>query len=95
MPSHPSVLRACRSEYPDIELQISENNAAELIEAISAHALHFAFVRVPVDRPEGLSFETLLSEPAVLALPVDHALARRFKPSQPVPLAQTPVSRGA
>ncbi len=82
----PSVLRACRSEYPDIELQISENNAAELIEAIAAHRLHFGFLRVPVDRPAGLCFETLLTEPAVLALPVDHALARRYKPTQAVPL---------
>ena len=27
----PSVMRACRREHPDIDLQISENNAAELI----------------------------------------------------------------
>jgi DNA-binding transcriptional LysR family regulator len=82
----PSVLRACRSEYPDIELQITENNAAELIEAIASHGLHFGFLRVPVDRPAGLRFETLLTEPAVLVLPVDHTLARRYKPGQAVPL---------
>ena len=82
----PGVLRACRSEYPDIELQISENNAAEVIEAVAAHRLHFGFVRVPVDRPVGLSFETLLTEPAVLVLPVGHALAQRYKPGQAVPL---------
>lgn len=83
----PGVLRACRSEYPDIELQISENNAAELIEALSEKRLHFGFLRVPVARPAGIVFETLLSEPAVLVLPLDHALARRYSPSQAVPLA--------
>ena len=82
----PGVLRACRSEYPDIELQISENNAAELIEALSDHRLHYGFLRVPVARPAGLVFETLLHEPAVLVLPVDHVLARRYKPAQVVPL---------
>jgi DNA-binding transcriptional LysR family regulator len=82
----PSVMRACRREHPDIDLQISENNAAELIEALSAHRIHFGFLRVPVARPPGLVFETLLTEASVLALPLDHPLARRFKPSQAVPL---------
>lgn len=82
----PSVLRACRSEYPEIDLQISENNAAELIEALVEHRLHFGFLRVPVARPPQLVFETLLSEPAVLVLPVDHPLAQRYKPTQAVPL---------
>lgn len=82
----PRVLRECRSTYPDIDLQISENNAAELIEALAGHRIHFGFLRVPVARPSGLVFETLLSEPVVLALPVDHALARRYKPAQVVPL---------
>ena len=82
----PGVLRACRSEAPDIELLISENNAAELIEALSEQRLHFGFLRVPVSRPAGLVFETLLTEPAVLVLPLDHALARRYKPTQAVPL---------
>ncbi len=82
----PGMLRACRSEYPEIDLQIRENNAAELTEAVAAHGLHFGFLRVPVAQPEGLVFEKLLTEPAVLALPVDHALARRYRPHQTVPL---------
>jgi DNA-binding transcriptional LysR family regulator len=81
----PSVLRACRSEYPEVELQISENNAAELIEALAQHRLHVGFLRVPVAQPPGLVFETLLTEPAVLALPVDHPLAQRFAPDDVVP----------
>jgi DNA-binding transcriptional LysR family regulator len=82
----PRVLRESRARFPEVELQISESNAAEIIEAVAAHRLHFGFLRVPVDRPEGVLFEQLLSEPAVLVLPVDHPLARRYKPAQAVPL---------
>lgn len=81
----PRVLRACRREYPEIELQIAESNAAELTDAVASGRLHFAFLRVPVARPAGLSFETLLSEPVVLALPLDHPLAARYGQTQVVP----------
>lgn len=82
----PGVLRECRALYPEIDLRISEHNAADVIEAVAARQLHFGFVRVPVARPDGLCFEQLLTEAAVLALPLDHPLARRYKPSQRVPL---------
>lgn len=82
----PRVLRACRREYPDIEIQIAENNAAEVTEAIAAGRLHCAFLRVPVARPPGVTFEALLSEPAVLALPIDHPLAQTYAPNDAVTL---------
>lgn len=81
----PEALRACRSRYPDIELVLSENNAAEITEALSAGSLHCGFLRVPVARPEGLHFETLLTEPVVVALALDHPLAAS---GQPIALAQ-------
>ncbi len=71
----PAVLRACRSRHPGIALTLSEDNAAALIEAVAKARLHCAFVRVPVTRPDALVFETLLSEPALLAVPLDHRLA--------------------
>lgn len=73
----PAALRACRSRYPDVELQLSEHNAAEITEAVAAARLHCGLLRVPVSRPEGVALETLLHEPVVVALPNDHALARR------------------
>lgn len=82
----PRVLRACRREYPEIELQISENNAAELTDAVAAGRLQCAFLRVPVSRPAGVVFEALLSEPAVLALPIDHPLAEAYGIDDAVPL---------
>ena len=72
----PRTLRESRTRFPDIELELSENNAAEITEAISAQRLHCGILRVPVAQPEGLRFDTLLEEPSVLAVPRDHRLAR-------------------
>lgn len=72
----PEALRACRARFPEIELVISEANAAEITEAVATARLHAGFLRVPVSRPEGVALQTLLNEPAVVALPLDHRLAR-------------------
>jgi DNA-binding transcriptional LysR family regulator len=72
----PETLRACRSRYPGIELTVHENNAAEITEAVAAARLHCGFLRVPVSAPPGVVLQQLLSEPAVLAVPRGHALAR-------------------
>lgn len=71
----PEALRRCRKEYPDLQLQVSESNAAEITEGVMAARLHCGFLRVPVAQPRGLAQETLLHEPAVLAIPRDHPLA--------------------
>lgn len=72
----PAVLRACRGRHAGIELILSEDNAAALTEGVAKGRLHCAFLRVPVARPEDLAFETLLTEPALLVAPLDHALAK-------------------
>ncbi|MBI3349529.1 MAG: LysR family transcriptional regulator [Burkholderiales bacterium] len=68
----PRVLRECRQQYPGIRLELAEFNAAELTEAVLESRLHCGFLRVPVAAPEGLVFETLFDEPALLVLPNDH-----------------------
>ncbi len=73
----PEALRACRKDYPGINLELSEHNAAELTEAVADARLHCALLRVPVARPPGIAFEALLREPVVVALPIDHPLAKR------------------
>ncbi|RYG14660.1 MAG: LysR family transcriptional regulator [Burkholderiales bacterium] len=73
----PEALRACRRDFPEIHLTLSEQNAAELTEAVADARLHCALLRVPVARPEGLEFETLFREPVVVALPIDHPLVAR------------------
>ncbi|MET3494720.1 LysR family transcriptional regulator [Variovorax boronicumulans] len=85
----PEALRAFRREHPGVELQLRENNAAELTEALAAGRLHCGLLRVPVARPEGLLFETLLREPVLVAMPSDHrfALARKNKDTGSRPFA--------
>jgi len=70
----PLVLRECRRSHPDIRLELSENNAADITEAVASSRLHCGLLRVPVARPEGVEFETLFREPVVVALPVGHRL---------------------
>lgn len=82
----PRVLRECRASEPGIELRISEANAAEIIDAVAARRVQVGLLRVPVARPEGVRFQALAEEPAVLALPVGHPIARRYKPAAVVPL---------
>lgn len=84
----PQALRAFRHARPRVQLQIGEHNAAELTEAIAAGRLHGGLLRVPVDRPAGLHFETLLREPVMAALPVDHPLATRPGRTPRITLAQ-------
>jgi DNA-binding transcriptional LysR family regulator len=72
----PATLREYRGRYPDVEVVLSEHNAAEITEAVAARRLHCGFLRVPVAQPPGVLFETLLTEPVVVAVPIDHRLAR-------------------
>ncbi|MBS0291544.1 MAG: LysR family transcriptional regulator, partial [Proteobacteria bacterium] len=72
----PEVLRLCRKRHPGITLNVRENNAAEITEAVAGGQLHCGFLRLPVSQPEGVVFEPLLDEDAVLAIPKDHRLAR-------------------
>ncbi|QNK65384.1 LysR family transcriptional regulator [Variovorax sp. PAMC26660] len=86
----PEALRAFRRAHPNVELQLREDNAAELTDALAAGRLHCGLLRVPVARPEGLVFETLLREPVWVAMPSDHrfALAAGKKTSRPLPLSK-------
>jgi DNA-binding transcriptional LysR family regulator len=73
----PVALRACRQRFPGIEWVVSERNAADITEAVASGKLHCGFVRVPVARPDGVEARTLLREPVIAALPLDHPLAGR------------------
>jgi DNA-binding transcriptional LysR family regulator len=84
----PEALRACRKQYPDITLELGENNAAEIIEAVAAERLHCGFLRVPVAQPKGIVFETLLHEPVVLAVPLDHRLVSQAGKPRPIAIAE-------
>lgn len=74
-PFVPAALRDFRHAYADVALDIREGNAAELTEALAAGRLDLTLLRVPVARPAGLLFETLLREPVQVAVPSAHRLA--------------------
>ena len=75
----PKALRAFRSRYPEIALVLNENNAAEITDGVVSGRLHCGFLRVPVSRPAGVALRTLLTEPVVVAVPLDHRLGRRSR----------------
>jgi DNA-binding transcriptional LysR family regulator len=80
----PKALRAFRSRYPEIALELSENNAAEITEGVVSGRLHCGFLRVPVSRPAGVMLRTLLAEPVVAAAPLDHRLGRKAGAAVPL-----------
>jgi DNA-binding transcriptional LysR family regulator len=69
------TLRACRQQHPHITLELSECNAAEIIEGVQAGQLHCGFLRQPVAQADEVVFETLFREPMLVVLPSDHPLA--------------------
>jgi DNA-binding transcriptional LysR family regulator len=78
----PAALRECRRRHPDISLELSEANAADISAAVLAHRLDCGLIRVPVSEPPELLFETLFREPVLLALPIDHQLLQG-RPASP------------
>lgn len=77
----PRMINGFRLAYPDIELEFQEGNAARLIETVASGSLDVGLLRTPVSRPEGVSFQTLLNEQMLLALPATHPLARTARKS--------------
>ena len=74
----PGVLRAHRRAFPDVQLVLSELPTAGQLEALMTGRLDVGVIRPPVREP-GLAFETIHTEPVVVALPEDHPLAARRK----------------
>jgi DNA-binding transcriptional LysR family regulator len=68
------LLRAFRSEFPDVELSVRELPLAEQMEGLKNGQLDVGFVRGPMDDRE-LECECMRREPLMLALPADHPLA--------------------
>ncbi|HEY1611360.1 MAG TPA: LysR family transcriptional regulator [Paraburkholderia sp.] len=73
------LIRAFGVAHPDIEIELAELNAAELIERLLARQIHVAFLRKPTETPADLAFTQLLDEPMVVALPLGHPLLAGVK----------------
>jgi len=83
----PRLLRECRQRFAGIELRLSEHNAEDILDALVAGRLHAGLLRVPVNHPPGIDMLTLLTEPAMLALPWGHPLVPDGRPRPLAPQA--------
>ena len=72
----PELLRAFREQAPDIALRLHELGTTEQLRQLDDGRLDVGFLRTPGRWP-GLSFETVLEEPVVVAMPDVHPLAQR------------------
>jgi DNA-binding transcriptional LysR family regulator len=76
-PLVPEIIRAFRGGYERVDLDLQEDAAAGLIEALVRHDIHAALMRIPVARPPELAFLELLHEELLVVLPAGHALIGR------------------
>ncbi len=76
-PLAPATIRQFRETYPDISIELSEINAAEIIEMMSDGRVDVAILRKPIETPAELRFELLAQERMVLVVPLGHAAIRK------------------
>lgn len=72
----PSLIRAYKARYPEVEVALTELLSTEQMQALAQHHLDVGLMR-PMPAHALLQVQTLVQEPMVLALPSDHALAQQ------------------
>jgi DNA-binding transcriptional LysR family regulator len=72
----PALMRELHARYPQIELDLKDMPTPDQIAALHDGRLDFGLIRLPASGA-GLEIKTVLEEPFVVALPEDHALARK------------------
>lgn len=70
----PQAMALLKDELPSIDITVSSQYSPQLAEALAEGRLDLAFMRREAGRPE-LVYQTILSEPLLVALPSDHRLA--------------------
>ena len=76
------VLRAYRDAYPDVEIALTDGAPQAQIDGLRARRLDVGFVRGPIV-DDNLGWESVRSEPLLVAMAADHELRRR----QRIPLS--------
>ncbi|MFI7339817.1 hydrogen peroxide-inducible genes activator [Streptomyces sp. NPDC050085] len=72
----PTVLRLVHEKYPDLDLQVHEEQTSSLIEGLAAGRLDLLLLAVPLGVP-GVTELPLFDEDFVLVTPLDHKLGGR------------------
>jgi DNA-binding transcriptional LysR family regulator len=73
-PMVPGIIRAFRERYAKVDLDLRENAAADLTEAVLRGDIQAALIRVPVARSPELAFAELALEELLVVLPRGHKL---------------------
>lgn len=85
-PFVPFVIRAFRAAFPLVSLTLDECLRKEALERLRDDRMDVAFMRAAIDESQNLFVNPLLVEPMVVALPSDHAMARREPGGAPIAL---------
>lgn len=72
----PDVVDLLRQRFPDWRIVTKGKHSISLVRDIKNGTMDAAFIGMYTD-PEGLTVETILEEPLVVALPANHRLARK------------------
>jgi DNA-binding transcriptional LysR family regulator len=72
----PSAIRAFRAAFPLVSLTLDECLRTEALERLHNDRMDVAFLRAAIPEPHELVVYPLLEEPMVVALPLEHGLAR-------------------
>jgi DNA-binding transcriptional LysR family regulator len=72
----PNLMRRFRKLYPEVEFSLSNVLTNDQIEMIQNDTLDVGFLRLPVGEIKGVDITTVLTEPLVVVLPLNHALSR-------------------
>nr|WP_202545305.1 LysR substrate-binding domain-containing protein [Streptomyces sp. SID5606] len=72
----PSVLRLAHERYPDLDLQVHEEQTASLLDGLTTGRLDLLLLAVPLGVP-GVTELPLFDEDFVLVTPLDHRLGGR------------------
>ncbi|GAA2883024.1 hydrogen peroxide-inducible genes activator [Streptomyces mexicanus] len=72
----PTVLRLVHDRYPDLDLQVHEEQTANLLDGLAAGRLDLLLLAVPLGVP-GVTELPLFDEDFVLVTPLDHPLGGR------------------
>ena len=78
-PFVPFVIRAFRVAFPLVTLTLDECLKKEAVARLRDNQMDVAFMRAALENSDDLVLNPLLVEPMVVALPSDHALARRVR----------------
>jgi DNA-binding transcriptional LysR family regulator len=76
-PIVPAAVQRFKDAYPKVELTLDEGNTPALIKALLEERLDAAFIRLGLDKPDGLRWRSLPDEPMKIVLPSSHPFAAR------------------